>query len=640
MSIPGTPGTSGTKPSPLQSDPTQTSRPLRTARAMTTVPTNWVESHAPRTRGNGVSGVTPREVTAEAANPPRAGSVEAQLRQKVQEVVLAADQRLDDVMVALSDGNFTAVPTACKAVATALAPIVDRSARKAEEDSRKAEEAMRKDVEATARKAADSSKKAPDIAEKAVKAARKLASFRQELGIDAKTPGIAEFTADACGDRLDRLLPKLKDAQLAALNGNLEQFLALAKAEQKGGSQTSAPEYLVPRQLLFSVKAELLDRMLKMHKDSSDAGVISKFSKDELVELRDLTGSLDRMVRSGTPADAALPGTRLTWARIQSIDQLAESRLGSMLKIEGAIRRVEGAEKRLKGSDLAQLKRLKGAADFLASSGVTLTDISLGKLQKDASARIKEVEQARTDALITPDMRKGPSNKFSAKDVPDAKLFKLMHALLQEDDLTQELEDVKKDVETAINDRKQEAGTQFLKAFRAVLTVKKSEQTLQALLNSAVVAQASLTSFQAVNWDLSEEGLADWIGQEVRAPTARGQRVEPDPVYVQSMTALRDNLAGGEAKVVRDLLAASKVAGSTSAVDYFDLLHHTLSMLLDGSSAPLTSRAVRATDLTSSGLEALQTTLNLTVKGGRLVEFKPAAQPMAQSPQTPRPQKN
>ncbi|WP_137917907.1 hypothetical protein [Hydrogenophaga sp. 2FB] len=645
------------KPIAPLSNPVSPPRPQTSAPDINTVTGNsgatQVPPSRPRAAGGGNLGLTPRLIKTETAEPARAASVEAQWRQKAQDVVLAADKCLNDVMVALTDGDFKGVPKACKAVAKALAPIVDRRAKKAEDDSMNAE--------AATRKAAESSKKSPDAAEKAVKAARKLASFRQELGIDAKTPGIVEFTADACGDRLHHQLPKLKDGQLAVLNENLEKFLVLAKGPQKGSSPTSAPEDVVPHQLQFSVKAELLNRMMQKNKDSSDAGTISKFTKDELVELRDLTTSLDRMARSGTPAEATLPGTRFTLTRIRDIDQLAQSRLGAILTTEGAIARVEGAEKRLKGNDLAQLKRLKGAVDFLVTNGVKLTNVSLVQLQKDVGVRIQQVEQAKADALITPEMRKGPSGTFKAKLLSDEVLMKLMGAFLLEDDLTPELEDAKKEVEDILNMRRSNVAADFSDALLDALDAAGTAQSMMKLLKSMVVAEKSLATFNALNWDKSDVRVSQWMGDVVRGPKQPAKRVGPNPfnaaevaAYVvpknpepklasvppvrdrEGMVSLLDDLTSGDGRIIRDLLAASQVDVSGPAVAYLDLLTHTFNLLLGDRSTPSTPRAVKAADLTPAGLAALQSTLNLTVKSGRLVEFKAVAQPTT----TPRPQKS
>lgn len=621
---------SNNKPIAPPNNPPQTSRPLRSAREITTVPTNWavqqVESDAPRIQRGRSPGVTSREVKSEKADPARAGSVEAGMRQQTQNVALAADKCLDDAMVALLDEDFEAVSKACKAVTEALAPIVDRRAKKMADASWKAAESLSKVTQSSKKEA---------------EAARELVSFRQKLRIDEeKVPGLAELTADACGDRLCHRLPKLTDDQLSRLNESLDVFLELDKTERESASSAPAPEDLVPHQLLFSVKAELLNRMIRMNKGSSDADTISKFNKDELVDLRDLTTSLNHMVRPGTPSDVMLPGTRFTWSRITNMDTHAESRLDTILKTEGATRRVKNAAKTLKGNDTVQLKRLKGAVDFLTKSGAKLPDVSLPQLEKDVIARIKEIEKSETDRLITPEMRKGPSNTFSAKDLSDAQLVGLMNKLVLVDGLTLELEDVKKDVEATISDRKIDASIKFQKAFRAVLTAKGADQITKALLKSWVVAETSLASFSAVNWDFSEEGLADWMGQEVRAPKQTGQRAGPDPDYVESMISLRDNLTSGEGRVVRDVLAAHKDGGSEPVVAYLDLLNHTLHMLLDGKSAPPGSRAANASELTPAGRDALETTLGLAVKNGRLVQVQSVAHPTAQGAQTPRPQKN
>lgn len=615
-----------TPSTPLLSPP----RPLRSAREILPTPTNWaveqVESGAPRTQSSGGPDITPRTVQPSPADSPRTGSKEADRRQKVKDVVAAADKALDLALKALVNEDFGEVSKACKTVTEVLAPIVNSRAKKAAEASSKAAESLGKATQSSKKEAL---------------AALELVAFRKERRIqEEKLPGLAEFTADACGDRLYHRMPNLTDDELGRLDESLDVFLELDKAAQKNASSVPAPEDLVPHQLLFSVKAELLNRMMQKNKGSSHGDTINKFSKQELVDLRDLTASLNRMVRAGTPYNAVLPGTRFTWSEIANMDKRAEVRLDAILKTEGATRRVQNAAKSLKGNDPAQLKRLNAAVDFLTKSGAKLLDVSLPQLQKDVIARIKEVEKGETDLLITPEMRKGPSNTFSAKDLSDAQLVDLMNALVLVDGLTLELEDVKKDVETTITDRKIDASVKFQKAFRTVLTAKGADQVTMALLKSWVVAETSLASFNAVNWDFNEEGLADWMGQEVRAPQQTGQRVGPDPDYVQGMTSLRDNLTSGEGRVIRDVLAAHKDSGSEPVVAYLDLLNHTLHMLLDGKSAPPASRVANASELTPAGRKALETTFGLAVKNGRLVQVQSVAHPTTQGSQTPRPQKN
>ncbi len=484
------------------------------------------------------------------------------------------------------------------------------------------EEALKNEKEFL-RRAADT----PEKAAKAAESASELAAFRAEEGIaENPMPGLAQFTADACGDRLYHLLPHLRDDQLADLNESLEVFQELAKKKGKNFSKASAPEDLVFRQLLFSVKAELLSRTMEKFKVGSDADNINQLSMDELVDVRDLTTSLNRMVREGTSDNAVLPGARFTWTEITKMGEQAESRLDAMAAPKAAKRRVANASKTLVRGDPAQLKRLKGAVDFLVKTGGESSDASLEQLQKNVIARIKQVEKGKTDVFVTAEMR-STSGAFNAKALSDEQLVGFIKNVVLEDDLTLELEEIKTDVEAEIKDRKEAASAKFMKALRSALDATGTGKSMTALLNSLVVAEKSLAAFKAVNWDFSTEGVADWIGSAVRAP---GKRAVPDPGDLKSMASLRDNLTRGEGRIVRDLMAASEVAGSKLAVAYLNLLQHTLDMLLDGNSPPPPSRVLIPASLKPESLSALQTTLNLTVKRFRLVEFQPVVKPVAE----------
>ncbi|QHE87897.1 hypothetical protein [Hydrogenophaga sp. BPS33] len=96
---------------------------------------------------------------------------------------------------------------------------------------------------------------------------------------------------------------------------------------------------------------------------------IRDYAKEELVTLRTLTASLERMVRPDTPDNAMLPGARLTLAGVRGVDQHAESLVQQILRRKSAEERVKTAQTILKGSDLPRLGRLKASVDFLVAEG-------------------------------------------------------------------------------------------------------------------------------------------------------------------------------------------------------------------------------------------------------------------------------
>ncbi|MDO9434725.1 hypothetical protein [Hydrogenophaga sp.] len=500
-----------------------------------------------------------------------------------------------------------------------------------------------------------------------MKEAKEQISFGEALDLDEETaPHLSELTADACGERLHHLLPKLKDDQLATLNKNLDEFFELETSEDSDVSTEVAPDEFVVPQLQFSIKAEIVFRMMRQSMGNSDADEINKFTKHQLVVMSDLISTLKEMARPGAPKGVFLPGTSLAWNRLEKLEELVASRLDPILMTETANRRVADARQRLAGNDRGALLRLKTSVEFLIKTGASPTDRSLLQLKKDVTARIKVVEQGKTYTQITPEMLKGKTGAFQARELPPAELMQLMRKLLAMDRLTLDLEFVKDDVEAILNMNKSNAAADFQDAFNDALQAAGSTKSTETLLKLLFVAEKSLASFQASNWDLNGAGLSDWIGEKVRAPKPAAKPNSGDalgkptvasrlaskvmgskPVPVEApvplyrddigMATLRDHLVHGEGRLIRDLLAANGERGATVA--HMDELRETLEILLDGNSQPLAPRAANAADLTFAGLTALQTTLNLTVDEGQLVQYSAGGNPVAKTAQKPLPQK-
>ncbi|QHE87896.1 hypothetical protein [Hydrogenophaga sp. BPS33] len=262
-----------------------------------------------------------------------------------------------------------------------------------------------------------------------------------------------------------------------------------------------------------------------------------------------------------------------------------------------------------------------------------IAGVSPLQLQTDVSARIQVVEQNKYDELITNARPYGTSQKFTDPITPpDAQLLALLRTLVEQDVLTPELACAKTGVEDAIKERKADIAAKFRKAFRPLLTDSKPSQVTTLLLESAAVASESLSAYEKLNWDFLEEGIADWIGGKVRGTQSSGERVGVDPLYAKGMESLLASLSTGEGRLIRNLLGAQQDDGSKAAVAYLDEVQNSLDMLLwDEKKSPrAVSSASNAENLTAESRQALEATLNLTVKGGQLVQYKAAAIPVTQ----------
>ncbi|MDO9434727.1 hypothetical protein [Hydrogenophaga sp.] len=508
--------------------------------------------------------------------------------QEVRRVLSAAKTHLAEVLEGMLSGNVDA-QLAPVAVAEVLGPLGARLAREA---------AQAEKDEARAHK--------------------------HLVPTSIKVPGPQDFIADICGALLLKPLKELSDADIHALHALLPKDPLVAqrahlsskaqhKLENMRADVAAVPKSdveVVMQQLAFSVKADILLRMMARSKssDTDPSGPrslhrydVDKLHAEDLRHVYDLASHLIEETRANAPRQAPLPGTRFWLEDLEDIVSDVEYREAQIAKRKpGAEKLARAGITRQNKKDPLKLEILQKELEFL---------IELRKLPKpehvDLLARVV-AQRKKLDREITKAIIDRP-RALKAGKLSNTKLVAYQQAIMAAPYKPKALLDAQKIIQVQIGQRKTAAKDAFETALR-VFVNSDAATAMDALLLSAAQVQAASSEFKELGETLSRNDMFKWIGEVL---LQEAKRVPGDR---SGLTRLQDYLTKGDGKVLRDVLLTSQIPRMKFTFGYLDMLNNAVNFIMPVE--PSARHVKRVDDFARTAIPSLMRNLHLRLKEG------------------------